>query len=99
MTRNNELEPLAYLSRKELQLNIMRNIERKILADTRVEEYDNEDNLELKHWWSSTPNWHKVQIFINGDSKKAGRNSSVEQCLFLGVDPNGKSFYDMESMQ
>ena len=88
-------EPLGYLSRKELELNIMRNIERKILEDCSVEDYDSKGNLELKWWWENTPNWVKVQTFLNGNSKKAGSTSSAEQCLFLGVQPDGKSFYDI----
>lgn len=88
-------EPLGYLTRKELQLNIMRNIERKILEDCSVEEYDSQGNLELKYWWEGMPNWVKVQTFLNGNSCKAGSGSSTEQCRFLGVDPDGKTFRDM----
>jgi len=89
------LEPLEYLDRKQLQLNIMRNIEQKILEDCSVEDCDSKGNLELKCWCENTPNWVKVQTFLNGNSKKAGSGSSTDQCIFLGVNPGGKSFYDM----
>ncbi len=89
------MDTLDYLDRKELMLNTMRNIERKILEDCRVEEYDSEGNLEIKLWWESMPNWVKVQTFLNGNTLKAGSGSSTEQCKYLGVKPNGKSFYDM----
>lgn len=88
-------EPLEYLSRKELQLNIMRNIEQKLLESTKVEDYDEEGNLDIKCWWENMPNWVKVQTFLNGNSSKAGSTSSTQQCIFLGVKPDGKSFYDM----
>ena len=89
------MDELYYLERKELMLNVMRNIERKILEDCSVEEYDSKGNLELKYWWESMPNWVKVQTFLNGNTSKAGSTSSIKQCRFIGVKPDGKSFYDM----
>ena len=91
------MDELYYLERKELMLNVMRNIERKILEACSVEEYDSKGNLELKCWWENTPNWVKVQTFLNGNTSKAGSSSSIKQCKFLGVAPNGESFYDMIS--
>jgi len=79
-------EPLEYLSRAELQLNIMRNIEREIMGMGKT--------AKIRFWWERVPNWVKVQAFINGNTRKAGSTSSGEQCFFIGADPDGKSFYD-----
>ena len=96
MSDNNIEEPLSYLSRKELQLNIMRNIERKILQKGEFEDEDERvENIELKCWWRNTPNWAKVQTFLNGSSHKAGSTSSTAQCRFIGVDPDGKTFEEI----
>lgn len=89
------MDELYYLERKKLMLNIMRNIERKVLEDCSVEEYDSKGNLELKCWWENNPNWVKVQTFLNGNTSRAGSTSSIKQCKFLGVNPAGESFYDM----
>jgi len=88
--------PLEYLNREELLLNIMRNIEHKINEDCRVENYDSDGNLDIKFWWANTPNWVKVQTFINNGTSKAGSTSSIRQCNCIGVEPEGKSFYDMK---
>lgn len=77
-------EPLEYLSRKELQLNIMQNIEKEITYLSK--------NNRFRNWWENTPNWGRVQRIINGGTVKGGSTSSVEQCLFLGVDPDGHTF-------
>lgn len=89
------MEPLDYLDRKQLQLNIMRNIEKAILEDRSADDQDSESNSDLKSWWCSSPNWAKVQKFLNGNSKKAGCDSSIDQCVFLGVNPDGRTFHDM----
>ncbi len=73
-------EPLGYLDRKKLQLNILKNIEQRI--------FENEENSELESWWNSSSNWVKVQTFINGRSKKAGSTSSIAQCRYIGIDPD-----------
>lgn len=78
-------EPLEYLSRAELQLSIMQNIEREI---TRLSK-----NNRMRIWWDNTRNWAKVQTFITSNSKKAGSSSSIQQCLFIGANPDGVSFY------
>jgi hypothetical protein len=74
------IEPLNYLNRKELMLNIMNNIEREIL--------NLHHNSALRRKWERIPNWAKVQMFLNGNTSKAGSTSSTEQCRFLGVNPN-----------
>lgn len=90
-------EPLEYLSRKELQLRIMQNIEIKVLQKGEFEDEDDiVENVELKHWWNLMPNWVKVQTFLNHNTYKAGSTSSTQQCRFLGVDPDGKSFFNTE---
>ena len=78
-------EPLECYSRKELQLNIMRNIEREILSCGH--------NSKIRIWWENVPNWAKVQKYLNGNTCKGGSTSSTQQCLFLGVRPDGRSFY------
>ncbi len=80
-------EPLEYLDRKALQLQIMRNIERAVM--------NLHGNNELHRFWKTSRNWLKVQMFLNACSSKAGSTSSTQQCMFLGVEPDGKSFYDM----
>lgn len=72
-------EPLEYLNRKELQLNILRNIERKIMQDNREFEDEPINNAEIKYWFENTVNWGKVQTFLNGNTKKAGSTSSTER--------------------
>ena len=73
-------EPLNYLNRKDLMLNIMNNIDREIL--------NLHHNSQLRRQWEGIPNWAKVQRFLNGNTIKAGSTSSAEQCMFLGIDPN-----------
>ncbi len=88
--------PLSHLSEKELILNILKNIERKVLEDTRVEEYDLDGNYELKHWYKNTPNWGKIMTFITCNTSKGGSTSAHQMCKFLGVNPNSKTFYNKE---
>jgi hypothetical protein len=79
-------EPLEYLSRKELQLKIMQNIEREIMNMS--------PTSKLRCWWERSSNWVKVQKFLNGNTVKAGSTSSTAQCLFIGIDPDGDTFYE-----
>lgn len=81
-------EPLEYLSRADLQLTIMKNIERII---TNIHK-----NNDLRRWWDMAPNWFRVQTFINGNTKKGGSTSSFEQCEFLGVDVDGYTFFETQ---
>ena len=73
-------EPLEYLNRVELQLNIMKNIEREIMRLSK--------NAMLRSWWEMSPNWVRVQAFLNWNTRKAGSTSSGEQCVFIGLDPD-----------
>jgi hypothetical protein len=89
-TQEGEAEPLSYMSRAELQLNIMRNIEREIKNLDRDGEGD--EGVSLRYWWQHTANWAKVQRIINGNTSKAGSTSSTQQCAFMGADVDGYSF-------
>jgi hypothetical protein len=77
-------EPLAYLSRSELQLNIMRNLEFEVKQLHKRNQF--------RVWWEHSRNWFRVQAILNGNTLKAGSTSSSEQCHFMGVDPDGYSF-------
>ena len=77
-------EPLAFMSREELQLRIMQNIEFEV---SRLDK-----RSAFRRWWDSCPNWARVQAIINGGTSKAGATSSSQQCAFMGADPGGKSF-------
>ena len=81
-------EPLKYLSRAELQLNIMQSIEREIMQSGH--------RSRMRYWWERSPNWAKVQRFMNANTLKAGSTSSREQCHFMGADPDGKTFFNKE---
>jgi len=78
-------EPLAHLSRAELQLKIMRNIE-SIIGEMGK-------TSSLRWWWDHSTNWVRVQQFLNMNTSKAGSTSSTQQCIFIGADPDGKTFY------
>lgn len=78
-------EPLEYMSRAELQLNIMRNIERKVQTLSK--------NNRFRVWWDNTKNWVRVQELLNMNTTKAGSTSSGAQCRFIGADPDGTTFY------
>jgi hypothetical protein len=82
-------EPLHEMSRAELQLNIMRNIEREIMTM--------HPRSSLAYWWKHTVNWHKVQTFINCNTRKMGSTSSAVQCRFIGADPDSKTFLKTET--
>jgi hypothetical protein len=78
------VEPLSEMSRAEIQLNIMRNIEREIMMMY--------PRSSFAYWWKHTVNWHKVQTFINGNTSKMGATSSAVQSRFIGANPDGKTF-------
>lgn len=73
-------EALDYIGRAELQLTILKNIERELLLLNR--------NNRLRMFWEISPNWVRVQAFINRGTGKAGSTSSAQQCGFIGLDPN-----------
>ena len=79
-------EPLAHLDRAELQLKIMRNIEHKVMALPKRNGF--------RFWWDSNRNWARVQELINNNTSKAGSVSSAQQCAFMGVNPEGRSFFE-----
>jgi len=79
-----EAEPLLYLPRSELQLNIMKSFESELL--------NKYPKSAFAYWWRHTYNWVKVQAFINMNTSKAGSTSSSEQCRFVGADPDSTSF-------
>ena len=78
-------EPLDYLSRAELQLGIMQNIERIVSGLPKSNSF--------RRWWDMYPNWVRVQEIINMNTHKAGSTSSGAQCHFIGAHPDGKTFY------
>lgn len=90
---NHNEDPLNYLSRKELLLNILKNIQIEINADCAIEKGDSSGNLELKHWWDNAQNWIKVKTFITDNTMRAGSTSARKMCQFLGINPSGKSFF------
>ena len=79
-------EPLEYMSRAELQLNIMRNIELKVQSLSKSNRF--------RLWWDNSKNWVRVQELLNMNTTKAGSTSSSAQCRFIGADPEGKTFLE-----
>ena len=77
-------EPLGFISRADLQLNVMVNLERLIKRLSK--------NNSLRYWWDHSKNWVRVQAILNGNTLKAGSTSSAAQCQFIGVDPDGDTF-------
>lgn len=73
-------EPLNYLPRSELQYQIMCNIEDEIMSCSK--------NNKLRFWWERTPNWVKVQKYINRGTCKMGSTSSGRQCEYIGIEPD-----------
>ena len=59
------------------QLGIMRNVEREILKAKR----------------KRTTNWVLVKDYLLGCTSKGGSTSCYTHCLWMGVDPNGYTFY------
>lgn len=84
-------EPLKDVTRKQLQLDIMKNIELEIKGCGVTS--------KLRWWWEHTQNWGKVQRIINGRSCKAGSTSSTAQCIFIGIDPDGYSVFDKHNQE
>lgn len=79
-------EPLSYMSRAELQLNIMQNIEREIMRLGK--------RNTVRWWWEHSKNWVKVQAILNGNTRCAGSTSSAQQCQFIGAEPDGDTFIE-----
>jgi hypothetical protein len=93
--------PLSYLNEKDLLLNILKNIEHKIMESTMIDAYDDDEecqeiegNLDIKFWFENTDNWVKVKTFITARSSKGGSTSAHQMCDFLGIKPNGKTFFE-----
>ena len=78
------IEPLEYLDRAKLQLNIMQNLEREVLRLSKRNHF--------RMWWDGSRNWIRVQVILNGNTLKAGSTSSADQCRFIDVDPDGYTF-------
>lgn len=78
------VEPLGHMSRSELQLHIMRNIEKKIKRLPK--------RNSIRQWWEHSKNWIRVQEILNANTSMAGRTSSSGQCCFIGADPDGDTF-------
>ena len=77
-------EPLGFMSRAELQLNVMCNVERLIKRLPK--------NNIMRCWWDYSKNWARVQAILKGDIIKAGSTASAAQCQFIGADPEGDTF-------
>lgn len=86
MSDTQNQEPLSYMSRSELQLNIMQNIEREIMRLGK--------RNTVRWWWEHSKNWVKVQAILNGNTRRAGSTSSAQQCRFIGAEPDGASFIE-----
>lgn len=61
----------------KFQLGIMRNVEREISLRKRKQ----------------TPNWLLVRDYLLGNTGHGGSASCFQHCRFLGVDPEGYTFY------
>lgn len=61
----------------EFQLGIMRNVEREISKAKR----------------KRTPNWVLVGDYLLRHTRKGGSTSCYRHCVFLGVDPDGYTFW------
>lgn len=72
------MEPIIDANDPKFLLGIMRNIEQNI------------ERLDRK----STFNWTLVKKYLLSHTKKAGSTSSNLMCEYMGVNPNGFSFYD-----
>jgi len=62
----------------KFQLTILRSIERNMPTSKR----------------KIIPNWKIVQDFILGNTSHGGSTSCFHHCHFLGVDPDGFSFWE-----
>lgn len=63
---------------KEWQLGVLRNIERLMPKAHRKRNY----------------NWAIVRDYLLQHTRKGGRTSAHMHCDWLGIDPDGFSFYD-----
>ena len=81
------IDQLQHMTRANILLNVMRNIE--------IEVSHLPKNNSFRRLWDSSTNWHRVQLFINSNTTKAGSTSSAEQCRFMGVDPSGYTFREV----
>lgn len=82
MTRKIDTTRISAIDAEEslsskFQLGIMRNIEREMPSRKR----------------GATPNWKMVQNYILGNTSHGGSTSCRQHCYFLGVDPEGYSFW------
>jgi hypothetical protein len=59
------------------QLGIMRNVERELSRQKR----------------RRTPNWLLVRDYLLGHTSHGGSTSCFQHCHYLGVDPEGYSFW------
>lgn len=75
----------AELTRIELMLRVMKNIERNIMI--------NGNRSEVARERANSPNWVMVKNYLTAGTSKGGSGSAHEQCRLMGVDPDGMSFY------
>lgn len=61
----------------KFQLGIMRNVEHEIAKRKR----------------KATPNWVLVQEYMLGNTSKGGSTSCCIHCRWMGVDPDGYTFW------
>lgn len=48
-------------------------------------------NIKREFRCKKTLNWVFVQKFLLSHTSKGGSTSSINHCIFLGIDPNGYS--------
>ena len=81
-TRRMELKKLNALEgvdfNREFQIGILKNIERLMPKETR------------RH----KPNWVIVMDYLLAHTSRGGSTSAYEHCGYLGIDPDGKTFYN-----
>lgn len=65
-------------NKKEFQLSVMQNIERGMPVAKR----------------KRTMNWALVQEYLLQQTSRGGSTSSRVHCRWMGVEPDGYSFYD-----
>lgn len=62
-------------------LGIMKNIERNMPKRKR----------------NITPNWKMVKDYLLGNTIRGGSTSCYQHCLWMGVDPDGFTFYPVNT--
>jgi hypothetical protein len=72
-----DLDQTVEMDKIKFHLSIMRNVERNIPKTVRKRTY----------------NWKLVMDFMLGNTSKGGRTSCILHCQFLGVDPDGFTFW------